>query len=421
VLVTVGAGNTNDIRYQNPNPSTPAGRIKSIVADSAGNLSNIAFIDVNVDWTPPASVNINDGIGNDIDTTYVTNELSANWSVSADTNSGISSYFYAVGTSPGDSDVVAWKYNWNFTSVTDTGLSLNYNQIYYYNVKSVNGAGLISSVNSSNGQTVIQPTLPPSANFIPSVTQACEGDPIVFYNNSLYATSYYWSFPGGNPINSTATNPSILYTQSGNYSIQLIAYGPGGNDTTIQNIYLNIIDAPLVSFNAIDTILFLPAAYAIFNNTTQNATTWYWDFGDGNISTTQNPWHQYTQAGLYTVQLVAYNGVCPNKDLVKTNYIKVNYPLSVNKNFVGDSVQIYPNPFTKELNLKIYSEVNTIIELIANDVTGKNIGKYSYKCVSGNNNIIINEIFENVAKGIYFLEAKTTLGSNYKFKLIKTE
>lgn len=421
VLVTVGAGNANDLRYQNPNPSTPAGKIKSIVADSAGNLSNIAFVDVNVDWTPPTSVSINDGIGNDIDTTYVTNELSANWSTSADSNSGISSYFYSVGTSPGDSNIVAWKYNWNFTNVTDTGLSLIYNQKYYYNVKTVNGAGLISLINSSNGQTVIQPTLPPAANFTPSITQVCEGDPIIFYNNSQYATSYLWSFPGGNPVSSTATNPSILYSQSGNYTIELIAYGPGGNDTVAQNIYINIIDAPVVSFNAVDTLLFLPAAYAIFNNTTQNATTWYWDFGDGNNSTSQSPWHQYTQAGLYTVQLVAYNGVCPNKDLIKTNYITVNYPLSVHKNIVIDSMYIYPNPFTNDINLILFSEANTTIELIAIDVAGKNIGSYSYTCTSGTNTISIKEVFENVAKGIYFLEVKTTLGNNRKFKLIKTE
>ncbi|MEO8762183.1 MAG: N-acetylmuramoyl-L-alanine amidase, partial [Bacteroidia bacterium] len=37
--ITVGAGNTNDIRYQNPDPSTPSAKVKSICSDSATNLS----------------------------------------------------------------------------------------------------------------------------------------------------------------------------------------------------------------------------------------------------------------------------------------------------------------------------------------------------------------------------------------------
>ncbi|NUM51419.1 MAG: N-acetylmuramoyl-L-alanine amidase [Flavobacteriales bacterium] len=421
VMVTVGAGNTNDLRYQNPNPSTPAGLIKSIVADSASNLSNIAFIDVNVDWTSPSIVVVNDGIGNDIDTTYVTNELSANWNTSFDTHSGISSYYYSVGTSPGDSDIVAWKYNWNFTSTTDTGLTLNYNQTYYYNVKAVNGAGLISVLNSSNGQTVIQPTLPPMANFSTSTVQVCEGDPIIFYNNSLYATNYLWNFQGGNPLTSTATNPSVLYTQSGNYAVELIAYGPGGNDTLVQIFSINVIHAPQVSFNAIDTTLYLPSAIAVFNNTTQNASTWYWDFGDGNTSTDKNPWHQYAQAGLYTVQLTANNGVCPNKDLLKTDYINVNYPLSVGQNNAKDSLRIFPNPFINEVFLILNSSVETTIELFLKDVTGKILWISSYRCVAGTNHIAMQENFENILGGIYLLDVKNKVGKSYRFKLIKTE
>ncbi|MFN7013866.1 MAG: glycosyl hydrolase family 18 protein, partial [Bacteroidia bacterium] len=77
-LITVGPQNTKDIRYQNSNPSQPSGRVKSIVQDIAGNLSNIASQDVNIDWTPPTNVaTLNDGMGTDIDTTYNPTELSA--------------------------------------------------------------------------------------------------------------------------------------------------------------------------------------------------------------------------------------------------------------------------------------------------------------------------------------------------------
>ncbi len=38
-----------------------------------------------------------------------------------------------------------------------------------------------------------------------------------------------------------------------------------------------------------------------------NATSWAWDFGDGQTSTSQNPSHTYSAAGTYTVKLVATN------------------------------------------------------------------------------------------------------------------
>lgn len=44
-----------------------------------------------------------------------------------------------------------------------------------------------------------------------------------------------------------------------------------------------------------------------FTNTSQLATEYYWDFGDGNQSTDVNPTHTYTQAGTYYVTLIANN------------------------------------------------------------------------------------------------------------------
>ncbi len=50
VLVTVGPGYPNDIRYESVPLTQPAGRVKSIVIDTAKNISSIAVEDVYVDW-----------------------------------------------------------------------------------------------------------------------------------------------------------------------------------------------------------------------------------------------------------------------------------------------------------------------------------------------------------------------------------
>ena len=44
-----------------------------------------------------------------------------------------------------------------------------------------------------------------------------------------------------------------------------------------------------------------------FQNTSEGANTFDWDFGDGNVSTEENPSHIYTAEGMFTILLVATN------------------------------------------------------------------------------------------------------------------
>lgn len=64
-------------------------------------------------------------------------------------------------------------------------------------------------------------------------------------------------------------------------------------------------DDPIASFQfEADATDFLQVT---FTNYSQNASTYAWDFGDGNTSTEENPVHTYSQAGTYTVKLTASN------------------------------------------------------------------------------------------------------------------
>jgi PKD repeat protein len=46
---------------------------------------------------------------------------------------------------------------------------------------------------------------------------------------------------------------------------------------------------------------------SFFDNSTNVPLSWFWDFGDGNTSTLQNPIYSYSSSGSYTVKLVASN------------------------------------------------------------------------------------------------------------------
>ena len=63
-------------------------------------------------------------------------------------------------------------------------------------------------------------------------------------------------------------------------------------------------DVPTVGFNYLDA-----GGEVSFNNTTVNANTYHWDFGDGSgsMSTEENPSYNYTAAGTYEVSLTATN------------------------------------------------------------------------------------------------------------------
>ncbi|TGC10941.1 S-layer protein domain-containing protein [Methanolobus halotolerans] len=60
-----------------------------------------------------------------------------------------------------------------------------------------------------------------------------------------------------------------------------------------------------------------------FTDQSVNATTWAWDFGDGNTAIGQNQTHTYTSAGNYTVSLFAENGT-DNDTETKADFIQVN-------------------------------------------------------------------------------------------------
>ncbi|PCH95626.1 MAG: hypothetical protein COB85_04320 [Bacteroidetes bacterium] len=58
------------------------------------------------------------------------------------------------------------------------------------------------------------------------------------------------------------------------------------------------------------TVYLNDGAEVQFNSLSIGATTYLWDFGDGNTSTDKNPLHAYITTGTYTVTHTAFNGTC---------------------------------------------------------------------------------------------------------------
>lgn len=82
------------------------------------------------------------------------------------------------------------------------------------------------------------------------------------------------------------------------------------------------------------------------DNSLNNPTSWLWNFGDGNASSSQNPVHTFTTAGTYTVLLIATNSFGSN---YMSQTVTVN-PLIFNIGISGLTTINQPLTYTTSLN-----------------------------------------------------------------------
>jgi len=150
----INVGTASDpIRYQNPDPNTPACEIRTYIFDAAGNCSNEDSTFVNIDWSAPVLSGVADGLGTDIDETNDGTQLFANWPMATDPNSGIDHYDIAIGNLAGGTNVYPFT-NEGLNTAINIPYTLIPNDWYYTTVKAVNAAGL-EEADTSNGQQYI--------------------------------------------------------------------------------------------------------------------------------------------------------------------------------------------------------------------------------------------------------------------------
>lgn len=100
------------------------------------------------------------------------------------------------------------------------------------------------------------------------------------------------------------------------------------NQTETRMITVNttslVSDAkPAASFSADVTSGSIPLVVNFTDQSTNTPTSWFWDFGDDNTSTDQNPTHTYTIPDNYTVSLRVENAVGSNTSSL-VDYIRVS-------------------------------------------------------------------------------------------------
>ncbi len=231
----------------------------------------------------------------------------------------------------------AVSYNWDFgdgNSSADTNPTHTYANDGTYTVilTATNNCGSVIS------QQTITVSTQPTAGFGANVTSGCADLTVQFSNqSSANTTNWNWSFPGGNPSSSTDENPIVVYENAGSYTVTLeVSNAAGTNTSTITN-YIIVDDVPLAGFTQ-----FTDGPVATFTNTSTNAISYSWDFGDGNTSTETNPIHTYANDGTYTVVLTATNNcgtVTTTQTVVISNAPSAGFGVNVTSGCADLTVQ----------------------------------------------------------------------------------
>lgn len=147
----------------------------------------------------------------------------------------------------------------------------------------------------------------PTADFNASTTSGCLPLSVDFTNTSLSngssISSWDWDFGDGN--SSTQENPNHIYNQPGSYTVSLTIVDDNGCSKvkTVSNLIQ--VNGPVVDFTA-NTLSACGSLLVDFtDNTTYTApaSSWSWDFGDGNTSSDQNPSHLFSTSGSFDIAL----------------------------------------------------------------------------------------------------------------------
>ncbi len=100
---------------------------------------------------PPATGLVSDGAGTDTGYSNSSSVIRANWQEIIDETSGLAKYQYAVGTTPGGTNVINWSDHDISTSIELSGQDLTEDETYYFSVRGIDNAGLTSEPISSDG------------------------------------------------------------------------------------------------------------------------------------------------------------------------------------------------------------------------------------------------------------------------------
>lgn len=230
--------------------------------------------------------------------------------------------------------------------------------------------------------------------------------------------TWQWSF--GDGTSSDDPNPVHTYAEPGVYVVCLIVTNEFG---CVSDVCHEVIVQGPEECEALFNFEYSENGEIVFfnNNSTGGSahTTWLWNFGDGHMSTEENPHHNYEEPGIYTVCLTmtdsvteCYDDICidlvyelgyeeiNNNSTIETFRSSYDPPAKFNEDVI---IVRYTNPASHNLNINYYVGKPTEVSFTLSDLNGKDILVQDFgNSISGNHQ---REVYlGNIPAGLYMIK-----------------
>ena len=170
-----------------------------------------------------------------------------------------------------------------------------------------------------------------------------------------------------------------------------------GCDST-HNLNVSVIAPPVALFEHIQLL----DGSIQFDNNSEGANSYYWNFGDGNSSSELAPIHFYEESGTYEVQLIVSNS-CSSDTLLNT--VSIITVSSLNNDLLYEGINIYPNPTTDVFVLESSFIPGSAFDVRLYDLHGRSLYHSSF---TQDREVLLEQInLSEFAAGIYYLEVKS--------------
>ncbi|MBL0102777.1 MAG: PKD domain-containing protein [Bacteroidetes bacterium] len=290
------------------NPIADAGLDQHICPGANATLTGSGGVSYN--WTPGNLTNASINVSPGTDTQYQLTVTDANGCQNTDAASVIinpvpvanagSDQSICFGTTTTLNATGGGTYVWTPGSANTSSLNITPNSTGTYSVTVTNSDGCTSS-----DAVTIQVNPIPVAAFASSGA-VCEDYGVSFTDNSNVASgtiaSWNWNF--GNGVSSATQNPSLVYTDPGNFTVNLVVISDQGCSDTVQ-MQQAIWATPVSAFVNTNVCLGLPIDFTGTSTISDGSALDYaWNLGDNSTSAQSTFAHQYANYGAYPVTLI---------------------------------------------------------------------------------------------------------------------
>jgi hypothetical protein len=283
----------------------------------------------------------------------------------------------------------ATAYDWS-TNATTATITVSTSGNYTVTITDANGCEATSSAVTVNVSNAPVPTVA-----INGATTLCEGETVTLTAST--ADTYTWS--------NNATTQSIVVSTAGTYNVTTTNADACDGVGQSSNVVITVNPQP----EAIGAIGTINNFVVNFTNTSANATSYSWDFGDFTSSSAAQPTHAFAASGAYTVTLTAINGDCSDDTTFTINIVVGLDELTALNNAV-----IFPNPASDNATLAIELTEQTTLDVVVMNANGQIVQTVAAgDFEAGKHTLTIDA--GNFAQGLYY----TVIRSNEATQTIK--